>query len=555
MTKASRVRCAIYTRKSTDEGLDQTFNTLEAQREACTAYIASQRHEGWKALSTRYDDGGFSGGSLDRPALQRLMQDIDEGRVDMVVVYKIDRLTRSLADFAKLVDRLDSAGTSFVSVTQAFNTSTSMGRLTLNVLLSFAQFEREVTAERIRDKIAASKKKGLWMGGHTPLGYDAHPDPQKRELVVNQHEAADIRTIFQLYAEHGNLRIVADDANARGIRSKRRVFSSGRRQGGSILSRGQIHHILTNPIYIGKIRHKEKVWPGLHQAIIDEHLWSNVQEKLTSARQRRGSGTATSKSSPLLVGKLKDETGDRLTPTYTKSKTRRFRYYVSNRLLSGEKDSSGWRLPGPALEKSVADLIADHIADLSDQHGILLTPHAATAEHLGIAAHRLATNLRQQRESVLYQILKSGELGQRQIHLVLEAQFLATELQVEKDQLSPAILTIDAPLELRRRGQETRIIAGRLKPAPDRSLLERLLEAHQWVDDLKAGTPLSRLAAQKGCTGAYIRTRAQLAFLSPKIQTAILQGSQPPELSVHDIIRKGVPLDWKEQETLFGFSR
>ena len=281
------IRCAIYTRKSSEEGLDQEFNSLDAQHEACASYIASQRHEGWKLLPGRYDDGGISGGTLERPALQRLMADIDAGRVDMVVVYKIDRLTRSLADFAKLVERLEAASCSFVSVTQAFNTSSSMGRLTLNVLLSFAQFEREVTAERIRDKIAASKKKGLWMGGVPPIGYDPHPDPTRRELVVNEPEASVVRQIFDLYITHKCLGAVTRVAAEPGLRSKRHVFASGRRQGGTPFSRGQIHKLLTNPIYLGLIRHKEKIWPGLHPAIVEEDCWTAVQTLLQSASARK----------------------------------------------------------------------------------------------------------------------------------------------------------------------------------------------------------------------------------------------------------------------------
>ena len=293
MTKPM-IRCAIYTRKSSDEGLGQGFNSLDAQHEACAAYIASQRHEGWKMLSTRYDDGGLSGGTLERPALQRLLADIDSGRIDMVVVYKIDRLTRSLADFAKLVDRLEAASCSFVSVTQAFNTSSSMGRLTLNVLLSFAQFEREVTAERIRDKIAASKKKGLWMGGLAPLGYDPHPDSNRRELVVNETEAETVRRLFALYLEHGCLNATVEAVRKAGLRSKHRVFASGRQQGGAVFSRGQIYRILTNPVYRGLIRHKDKVWPGSHTAIISDDLWDRVEDKLQSASaRRRGVGKLT----------------------------------------------------------------------------------------------------------------------------------------------------------------------------------------------------------------------------------------------------------------------
>ena len=288
-----KIRCAIYTRKSTEDGLEQEFNSLDAQHEACAAYVTSQRGEGWSLLPARYDDGGVSGGTLERPGLQRLMDDIDGGRIDMVVVYKIDRLTRSLSDFAKIVDRFEAAGCSFVSVTQAFNTSSSMGRLTLNMLLSFAQFEREVTAERIRDKIAASKKRGLWMGGVPPLGYDAHPDPNTRSLVINQAERETVETLYDLYDELGCLRAVEQEAEQRCLRSKRHVFATGRVQGGGPLSRGQIHHILCNPIYTGRIRHKDKVFDGQHAAIIDADLWDRVQVKLQAASARpRSKATA-----------------------------------------------------------------------------------------------------------------------------------------------------------------------------------------------------------------------------------------------------------------------
>ncbi len=286
MTARAKIRCAIYTRKCSEEGLDQDFNSLDAQHEACVAYIASQKHEGWKLQPERYDDGGLSGRTLERPGLQRLLAEIDAGRIDMVVVYKIDRLTRSLADFAKLVERLEQANCSFVSVTQAFNTSSSMGRLTLNILLSFAQFEREVTAERIRDKIAASKKRGLWMGGNLPLGYHRHPDPNTRSLVINAAEAHTVRQLFSLYAEQGCLRKVAETAAAEGLRSKRQVRADGSIKGDSALSRGQIYYLLRNPIYLGKIRHKEKTWDGQHDAIIDKTLWHQVQERMQDAARR-----------------------------------------------------------------------------------------------------------------------------------------------------------------------------------------------------------------------------------------------------------------------------
>ncbi|WP_245582986.1 recombinase family protein [Sediminimonas qiaohouensis] len=392
---SQKIRCAIYTRKSTDDGLEQEFNSLDAQHEACAAYIASQRGEGWTLSSTRYDDGGVSGGTLERPALRRLMEDVDAGRVDMVVVYKIDRLTRALSDFAKLVDRFEAAGCSFVSVTQAFNTSSSMGRLTLNMLLSFAQFEREVTAERIRDKIAASKKRGLWMGGVPPLGYDAHPDPNIRSLVINEAERETVVTLFALYENLGCLRAVEQEADRRGFRSKRHVFSTGRVQGGGLLSRGQIHHILCNTIYIGRIRHKEKVFDGQHAAIIDDELWDRVQAKLQEAsarprsRAKRSNSGGDACSSAPLTGKFRDQAGDRLTPSHTSKSGRRIRYYVSNRLLSGGDKACGWRLPAPSLRRQ-----------WSKQWQIILNNPRA-----GIRCSRLPTWMRPTRSSARWPIL------------------------------------------------------------------------------------------------------------------------------------------------------
>ncbi len=253
----ARVRCAVYTRKSSEEGLEQEFNSLDAQREACEAYITSQKHEGWTALATLYDDGAYSGGTMDRPALQRLLDDVRAGKIDVVVVYKVDRLTRSLADFAKIVEVFDAQGVSFVSVTQAFNTTSSMGRLTLNVLLSFAQFEREVTGERIRDKIAASKKKGMWMGGQPSLGYDV----KDRKLVVNEAEAATVRSIFRRYLELGTVRALRDDLAVAGVVSKRRTAADGSPYGGQKFSRGALYLMLKNRIYRGEIVHKGKASP------------------------------------------------------------------------------------------------------------------------------------------------------------------------------------------------------------------------------------------------------------------------------------------------------
>jgi DNA invertase Pin-like site-specific DNA recombinase len=555
-----RIRCAIYTRKSSDEGLDQDFNSLDAQHEACAAYIASQRHEGWVAGKARYDDGGISGGTLDRPGLQRLLADIDAGRVQMVVVYKIDRLTRSLADFAKLVERFDAAGCSFVSVTQAFNTASSMGRLTLNVLLSFAQFEREVTAERIRDKIAASKKKGLWMGGVPPLGYDPHPDPKTRGLVVNAREAETVRAIFQLYDDLGCLNAVMRRAKEIGLRSKLHRFKSGRVQGSNPFSRGQIYALLRNPIYIGMIRHKTEVWNGQHEAVVDEAVWDRVQAKLQAASARpRGQTGPARRQSPSslapLTGKLRDETGDRLTPTHTRRHGRQIRYYVSNRLISGGTDPKGWRLPAPALEQAVANVIAEHIGNLARNHRICTEPDLQRGDAVQAKVHGLASTLSEGASNLVGRIVAEGRIEKHRIVLLLQAAALAEALDIQPDEIDPSALRIAAPFALRRRGVEGKIVVGDREPEPDRTLLRALSRAHAWVADLRTGKPLSGIAAATTHSDPYIRTRAQLAFLSPAIQHAILDGRQPPDLTLERIIRKPVPLDWDAQAKLYGFER
>ncbi|MCE8524011.1 recombinase family protein [Ruegeria pomeroyi] len=555
-----RIRCAIYTRKSSDEGLDQDFNSLDAQHEACAAYIASQRHEGWVTGKTRYDDGGISGGTLDRPGLQHLLEDIDAGLVQMVVVYKIDRLTRSLADFAKLVERFDAAGCSFVSVTQAFNTASSMGRLTLNVLLSFAQFEREVTAERIRDKIAASKKKGLWMGGVSPLGYDPNPDPKIRGLVVNAEEAETVRTIFALYDDLGCLNAVLRRANDLGLRSKLHHFKSGRVQGGNPFSRGQIYALLRNPIYIGKIRHKTRVWDGQHEPILDEAVWERIQEKLqaASARPRGRKGPADRPGTTcvaLLMGKLRDDIGDRLTPTHTRRHGRQVRYYVSNRLISGGTDPRGWRLPAQALEQAVADTIASHLIAFARDHRICAEADLQRGNAVRDRVRRLTDRLTGRTPDLLAALLAEGHVGKNCIVLSLQAKTLAEELDLQPDAIDPAVLRIKAPFALRRRGVEGKIIVGDRAPQPDRTLLRALSQAHAWVADLRGGKSLGEIAAATRHSESYVRTRAQLAFLAPAIQSAILEGLQPADLTLERIIRKPVPLNWDAQARVYGFTQ
>ena len=357
---AKRLRCAIYTRKSSEEGLEQAFNSLDAQREACAAFVLSQKHEGWTVLPTLYDDGGFSGGTMDRPALKLLLSDIAEGKVDVVVVYKIDRLTRSLFDFAKIVEAFEAKDVSFVSITQQFNTSTSMGRLTLNVLLSFAQFERELAGERIRDKIAASKKKGMWMGGLPPLGYDV----KDRKLVVNDEEARTVLHIFRRYIELRSVRALKTELEQAGIRSKRRILTDGTACGGQKLSRGALYLMLQNRIYRGEITHKGNAYPGEHQPIVDQALWDQVQATLAENRIDRKTG-AYARQPSLLAGLAFDETGERLTPSHAVKKGTRYRYYVSRSLIVGSaKDhATGRRIPAGNLESLVINRLRAFFAD------------------------------------------------------------------------------------------------------------------------------------------------------------------------------------------------
>jgi len=350
------LRCAIYTRVSTDQGLEQDFSSLDAQREASEAYVKSQAHEGWRLIRDRYDDGGYSGGSMDRPALQKLLVDVEARRIDVIVVYKVDRLTRSLADFAKLVELFDQHEVSFVSVTQSFNTTTSMGRLTLNVLLSFAQFEREVTGERIRDKIAASKKKGMWMGGVVPLGYRV----EYRSLHIDEDRAEIVRSLFRRYLEAGSVPSLKQQClHVESFRLPVRIDGAGRSTGGGPLSRGHIYKILSNPIYVGRIAHKGQVHEGQHKPIATQELWDQVQQRLSDRHGALTTKRTRQASEALLAGKPFDDRGNRMSPSWARKESKRWPYYVSQAVLQGEKSKAGSivRVPAAYLEAFVADAI------------------------------------------------------------------------------------------------------------------------------------------------------------------------------------------------------
>jgi DNA invertase Pin-like site-specific DNA recombinase len=382
------VRCAIYTRVSTDHGLEQDFNSLDAQHDAAQAYIRSQAHAGWALIRSRYDDGGYSGGSTERPALQRLLADVRARKVDVIVVYKVDRLTRSLADFAKLVELFDGHGVSFVSVTQQFNTTTSMGRLTLNVLLSFAQFEREVTSERIRDKIAASKRKGLWVGGIVPLGYAT----RDRKIVVVAEEAERVCTIFRRYLELGSLNLLMADLRERGIATKMRSLKTGRTIGGIPFTRGPLAHFLRNRFYIGEVVFKGEVLPGEQPAILDRDLFDAVQAKLSDHRNNQT--VARGKSDALLTGRIYDDRGNRMTPSHVRKGGIKYRYYLSSSLLHGQPERAGSvrRVPAAEVEALVASVVRGYLGDSTERDDRdLIRNHVVRVE---VQAGQLAVELK-----------------------------------------------------------------------------------------------------------------------------------------------------------------
>ncbi|HXR24131.1 MAG TPA: recombinase family protein [Candidatus Binataceae bacterium] len=549
-------RCAVYTRKSSEEGLEQDFNSLHAQREACEAFIKSQAGEGWRLLRTAYDDGGFSGGTMARPALQQLLEDIRQKRVDVIVVYKVDRLTRSLADFAKMVEAFDQHGVSFVAVTQQFNTTTSMGRLTLNVLLSFAQFEREVTGERIRDKIAASKKKGLWMGGMVPLGYDV----VARRLVINLPEAETVRAIYKRYLEVGSIRLLKQDLESRGIVSKRRLSKAGQQSGGRAFSRGALYELLANPIYLGEIRHRKDRHPGQHQAIVDRELWDQVQQQLTQkAAHPRGQTTNT--MSNMLAGKLFDEAGQPLYVSGTTKARRRYRYYVSRNKSTGGK-SEGWRLAAPGIERAVIVGAAQILKDDSAIGTMLHDEAGFSAEHLARALQsinacrtRLATEGEHGADTAA--LIDRVDLGLNELQLTLNLAQLVNP-QVSNDKCGALKMKRSVPMQLRRRGVELRIVmAGETaaKPRIEPTLIKAIARGRRWFAELACNRAqhTAAIAQREGVHDSYVRRLLPLAFLAPSVVETICAGRQPLELTAEILTRRTkLPLAWAEQEKVLG---
>ena len=551
-----KLRCAIYTRKSTEEGLDMAFNSLDAQREACEAYVTSQKAEGWVLVPGDYDDGGFSGGTMDRPALARLLGDVRAGKVDVIVVYKVDRLTRALSDFARIVDVLDAAGASFVSVTQAFNTTTSMGRLTLNVLLSFAQFEREVIAERVRDKVAQSKARGIWMGGNVPLGYDV----RDRKLLANPAEAATVVHIFQSYLDQPSVRALKAELDTQDVRTKVQQGKTGPR-GGVSFSRGALYWLLSNPIYIGKLRHKDKLHEGQHDGIIPLELWDAVQAKLKDSAAERGNAT-TGNDTALLTGMIHDAAGRPMSPSFTVKEGRRYHYYVSSiskeidRGLRGAAAAPINRVPARRLEAAVRETLRTLLMDelqlaglFSDGDTAMTRRRLATAAEL---ARHLGPHATDGARSLLGRLNFSLTVHGDRVEASVARSALLASLDHEG---GPAVdddrriaVIVGSNITHRKRG--ARLVIARNAPAekaPDPKLIALVAKAHQ------ARSALFSNAAPRG--NRHIERLARLAYLAPDITSAILDGTQPATLTSRSLLKlPGLPLAWPEQRKILGIA-
>ncbi|MBO6791889.1 MAG: recombinase family protein [Dinoroseobacter sp.] len=542
------IRCAIYTRKSTEDGLEQEFNALDAQREACLAYIASQRAEGWRAVPGRYGDGGLSGGTLERPALNALLTEVSEGRVDRIVVYKIDRLTRSLRDFAKIVDVLDKAGASFVSVTQSFNTATSMGRLTLNMLLSFAQFEREVTAERIRDKVAASKRKGLWMGGAVPYGYVV----RDKALYADPETAEHVQSFYRLYLELGSLSAVAGHQDVSQLRTRILHRRDGTQTGVKPFSTAHIHRLLSNPIYTGHIPHKGEVFEGQHDGIIDQEIWDHVQAKLASSASRP-KGSKNRRSKALLAGKLIGPDGVSLTPTHTIKNGRTYRYFVSRHpvALDPQDNLIPVRLPEHQVATTLKAILSRHFRKEQLASSLTDKPTALELQQFAASLERLAKLCDESSDADDWaHLIKTARFDLEAVSATLDRVVLATSLRIAPDRLREQSLLVGEASILKRRGHELRILTGLKHTNPDPTLVDNLLKAQSWYQSIREGKQVAEIARDEGVGASRIRYLMPLAFLSPRNVKKAVAGEHPVWFTTQYVKKNGLPADWRKQDAL-----
>jgi site-specific DNA recombinase len=525
MTSPKPVRCAIYTRVSDDQGLEQDFNSLDAQYDASQSYIRSQAHAGWTLIRGKYDDGGFTGGNIDRPALQRLLDDVRSGKIDVILAYKVDRLTRSLADFAKLVELFDQHKVSFVSVTQQFNTTTSMGRLTLNILLSFAQFEREVTSERIRDKIAASKRKGLWVGGMVPLGYDA----KDRKIWVNEEEAERVRTIFRRYLELGSLAALLGELRRQGIVTKLRTLKSGNTVGGIAFTRGGLAYLLRNRFYLGEVAFKGEVLPGEQPAILDRALFDAVQAKLS--QQKTNHQTLRTSSNALLMGRLFDDRGNGMTPSHTCKQGVRYRYYLSSALLEGQAERPGSvrRVAATEIENLVIQSVRDHVKppEAVDDRGLA----EAYVERVELRLDRLIVKLIQTEAAN-----GSQPEGTNTLHIPWSKTLPTRRREI----LLPA-----DPLQQRRRP---------IRSETKATLVAAIAQGRHWLKELiedPAATTES-IATRAACSVRKVNMTISLAFLAPDLVKAAIEGHLPHGLGIARLC--DLPIEWARQHQTLGLA-
>ena len=539
-------RCAIYTRKSSEEGLEQDFNSLHAQREACEAFVTSQKHEGWKLLPQPYDDGGISGGTMQRPALQRLLKAVEERIVDTIVVYKVDRLTRSLADFARMVELFDQHGVSFVSVTQQFNTTTSMGRLTSNVLLSFAQFEREVTSERIRDKVKASKAKGMWMGGNVPFGYRV----EDRKLVISPVDAEALRTIYRQYLEVGAITRLLIRLEELSIR---RFDRAGKP---AAFTRGGLYTLLVNPIYVGKIKHGKILHNGQRKAIVDIAFWEAVQTQFRINNQGPKWRERVTEPLPLL-DKLYDAEMRRFVGSHTVKKARRYRFYISENLRR-EADPSGWRLPASVVEDKVAELtrllLKDGMAIAGAAHsaGIEPTYIKEVIASASDAASRWSLD-RLAKDTLIQVQIQTDQIC---LEFKLDA-FLPKTTTVNE---SPIVIRRQFPVAFKRRGIEMRLVmkpTDYRAPKVDQQMISTIAKGHVWFDDWRQGRikGYKDIVEREGISASYAGDVMKLAFLSPRLVEDIIQGQQPEGLMISHLTRVDeMPLRWEDQAAQYGWT-
>lgn len=544
---AKQTRCAIYTRKSTEEGLEQDFNSLDAQREAAEAYIKSQQHEGWTLIEKRYDDGGYSGGTMERPAFKELIQDIKENKIDIVVVYKVDRLTRSLMDFSKIIEVFDKHETSFVSVTQHFNTTTSMGRLTLNILLSFAQFEREVTGERIRDKVAASKKKGMWMGGCVPIGYKR----ENKKLIINEEQADKVRVIFDEYLRLGSVPRLKEYLENKNIKT----------QTGKSFSKGQLYHILSNKIYMGKIIHKDNVYEGEHESIIIDSVFLETQKLLLRNRVDKECNIKTTSHS-LLVSKIFDDNGNRMTPSHSNAHGKKYRYYVSLALTQFKNKQAGSisKIPAGEIEKFVINNVKEYFQNKNQVIKFIKNFNIAEQNTILDKLAKLNYNNPKLIRYVLEKVIVSKEwieinLCENQIQKLFENFIYCDEIPNWTELKNDSLIVIKKNIRISassKLGCNVLIIADNTKqtPMPNANLIKAIIKSYYWNELLLSGKVknIKEIQTLEGCKDtSYIKDIINLRFLSPEIIETILNGLQPRDLTITKLLSIKT-LDWSEQK-------